>query len=200
MSSCDWPYLIAPAFWCVDVPVAQLRERLHRRARRRAICEPRVEVALHAVLEDDRAVASLPLASPAPPQMSQSRKLRRSVLRRRRSGCRRDRRSTAPCCSQDRDRLGHASSPASGFSPPRGSFAPGGVDLVVVERARDADARALERVARRGTSCSRGRAAARRRFVAASLGIGRGALERAEQDRGVRDRCAPSGRACPGRP
>ena len=39
-------------------------------------------------------------------------------------------------------------SPASAFSPPRGSVAPGGVDLVVEERARDADARALEPVAR----------------------------------------------------
>ena len=55
MSRFDWPYFSEPAFLCAVFQSRSSVERLHRR-RRAERRQPLVEVALHAVLERDRAV------------------------------------------------------------------------------------------------------------------------------------------------
>ena len=93
--------------------------------------------------------------------------------------------TVAPCCFSTSIASAIAFCCAS-FSPPRGSFSPASVIAIVEERARDADARAFERV---GLEV-RAVVAVRRRRAGVGGGvvrIGRRAFHRAEQDRGVGD-------------
>ena len=148
MSRFDWPYLIAPAFWCA------VFQRAAPSASSPAPpapsdCEPAVEVALHAVLEIDRAVLVLaPALRSTPEHVFHSRKLFFGSLSTM-LGMSAGSTMTAPCCLEDRDRLGHrllliVVQPAARLrsSPGRRS-----ARLVVEERARNADARALQAVA-----------------------------------------------------
>ena len=164
MSSCAWPYLIAPAFWCATFHCAQLGQRLDRRrcAERR---EPRVEVALHAVLEDDRAVGVPALrvveaAADAPEQQVRRRVRRDDARDVGRIDDRRRPAAAGPRSPRPSPRAARRSGRRAAPSLPAASIG------VVVERARDADARALQR--RRACRNARVVAARRRRARASS--------------------------------
>ena len=143
MSRRDCPYLIAPRAGTRGVELPKLGQGLHGRAGTER-AEPRVEVALHPVLEDDRALLVRALALRGARADRESQIVARLV---RIDHARDDHRidDDRALALEDLDRVGHRGGLRFVEPAPRRRL-PGRRHLVVEERARDADARALEPV------------------------------------------------------
>src|ERR1700731_3165251 len=102
-----------------DVPLAQFGERFNRRQRPERV-EPLVEVALHAVLQNDGAIGILTLRAFNSSALFHSRRLLLESLLTT-LGMSDGSTMTAPCCL--RTLIASAITLAwAGFRPPRGSF------------------------------------------------------------------------------
>ena len=156
--------------------------------------KPAAEVALHAALSCRRAVRVLPFALSGPEQTLPVEEAPQPDRQSRMLGILAGSTIRRPAGARARRSHPRITSCCSIVSSAAWEQRASGRDRVIEERARDADARALQRRRDRGMRVVVAGGGAQV-DVAASFGSGAAPLERAEHDRGVGDRLAPSGPA-----